>query len=91
MVKVSRVIEAKSVTNVYLGWRNELQLTVEGGQLNITMDESSIRNLANVLNDKIEEQEKEKAEEARKLAAEKEEETESETVQEIPFVSGGAL
>ena len=80
MVKVSRVIEAKSVTNVYLGWRNELQLTVEGGQLNITMDESSIRNLANVLNDKIEEQEKEKAEEARKLAAEKEEEAESETV-----------
>ena len=89
-MKVSRVIEAKSVTNVYLGWRNELQLTVEGGQLNITMDESSIRNLANVLNDKIEEQEKEKAEEARKLAAEPEE-AESETVQEIPFVSGGAL
>jgi|TARA_R110000744_G_scaffold234926_1_gene352600 hypothetical protein len=78
-MKVSRVIEAKSVTNVYLGWRNELQLTVEGGQLNITMDESSIRNLANVLNDKIEEQEKEKAEEARKLAAEPEE-AESETV-----------
>ena len=69
-MKVSRVIEAKSVTNVYMGWRNELQLTVEGGQLNITMDESSIRNLANVLNDKIEEQEKEKAEEARKLAEE---------------------
>ena len=89
-MKVSRVIEAKSVTNVYMGWRNELQLTVEGGQLNITMDESSIRNLANVLNDKIEEQEKEKAEEARKLAAEQEE-AESETVQEIPFVSGGAL
>ena len=43
------------------------------------MDESSIRNLANVLNDKIEEQEKEKAEEARKLAAEQEE-AESETV-----------
>ena len=77
-MKVSRVIEAKSVTNVYMGWRNELQLTVEGGQLNITMDESSIRNLANVLNDKIEEQEKEKAEEARKLAAEPED-AESET------------
>ena len=70
-MKVSRVIEAKSVTNVYMGWRNELQLTVEGGQLNITMDESSIRNLANVLNDKIEEQDKEKAEEAAEKAAEK--------------------
>ena len=78
-MKVSRVIEAKSVTTVYMGWRNELQLTVEGGQLNITMDESSIRNLANVLNNKIEEQDKEKAEEARKLAAEPEE-AESETV-----------
>ena len=70
MVKVSRVIEAKSVTSIYMGWRNELQLTVEGGQLNITMDESSIRNLANVLNDKIKEQDKEKAEEAQKLAEE---------------------
>ena len=69
-MKVSRVIEAKAVTNVYYGWSNELQLTVEGGQLNITMDESSIRNLANVLNDKIAEQEKEKAEEAAEKAAE---------------------
>jgi hypothetical protein len=69
-MKVSRVIEAKSVTAIYMGWRNELQLTVEGGQLNITMDESSIRNLANVLNDKIKEQDKEKAEEAQKLAEE---------------------
>jgi len=78
-MKVSQVIEAKSVTAIYMGWRNELQLTVEGGQLNITMDESSIRNLANVLNSKIEELDKEKAEEARKLAAEPEE-AESETV-----------
>jgi hypothetical protein len=78
-MKVSRVIEAKSVTSIYMGWRNELQLTVEGGQLNITMDESSIRNLANVLNDKIKEQDKEKAEEARNLAAEPED-AESETV-----------
>ena len=70
-MKVSRVIEAKSVTNVYMGWRNELQLTVEGGELHIAMDESSIRNLANVLNDKIEEQDKEKAEEAAEKAAEK--------------------
>ena len=69
-MKVSQVIEAKSVTAIYMGWRNELQLTVEGGQLNITMDESSIRNLANVLNDKIKEQDKEKAEEAQKLAEE---------------------
>ena len=69
-MKVSQVIEAKSVTSIYMGWRNELQLTVEGGQLNITMDESSIRNLANVLNDKIKEQDKEKAEEAQKLAEE---------------------
>ena len=78
-MKVSRVIEAKSVTAIYMGWRNELQLTVEGGELHIAMDESSLRNLANVLNDKIAEQEKEKAEEARKLAAEPED-AESETV-----------
>ena len=79
-MKVSRVIEAKSVTTVYMGWRNELQLTVEGGELHIAMDEGSIRNLANVLNNKIAELDEEKAEEARKLTADKKEEAESETV-----------
>ena len=77
-MKVSRVIEAKSVTSAYIGWRNTLQLTVDGGELNITLDESSIRSIANVLNNKIAELEEEKAEEARKLAAEQEE-AESET------------
>ena len=77
-MKVSRVIEAKSVTSVYIGWRNTLQLTVDGGELNITLDESSIRSIANVLNNKIAELDEEKAEEARKLAAEPEE-AESET------------
>jgi hypothetical protein len=75
----SQVIEAKSVTSVYIGWRNTLQLTVDGGELNITLDESSIRSIANVLNNKIAELDEEKAEEARKLAAEPEE-AESETV-----------
>ena len=89
-MKVSRVIEAKSVNSAYIGWRNTLQLTVDGGELNITLDESSMRSIANVLNNKIAELDEEKAEEARKLAAEPEE-AESETVQEIPFVSGGAL
>ena len=89
MVKVSRVIEAKSVSHVYYGWHNELQLTVEGGELKIQLDESSLRAIAQVCNNKIAEQDEEKAEEARKLAAEQE--AESETAQEIPFVSGGAL
>ena len=53
MVKVSRVIEAKNVSHAYVGWSNELKLTVEGGQLNIELDESSIRSIANVLNNKI--------------------------------------
>jgi hypothetical protein len=79
MVKVSRVIEAKSVSHVYYGWHNELQLTVEGGELKIQLDESSLRAIAQVCNNKIAEQDEEKAEEARKLAAEQEE-AESETV-----------
>ena len=78
-MKVSKVIEAKSVTSVYIGWRNTLQLVVDGGELNITLDESSMRSIANVLNNKIAELDEEKAEEARKLAAEPEE-AESETV-----------
>ena len=71
-MEVSRVIEAKNVTHVYMGWSNELKLTVEGGQLNIEMDESSLRSLATIINDKIAEQDEEKAEAARERAAEKE-------------------
>jgi cell division protein ZapA (FtsZ GTPase activity inhibitor) len=71
-MKVSRVIEAKSVTSAYIGWRNTLQLTVDGGELNITLDESSIRSIANVLNNKIAELEEEKAEAAAEATAEKE-------------------
>ena len=89
-MKVSRVIEAKNVSHVYCGWSNDLKLTVEGGEVVIALDESSLRAIAQVVNNKIAEQDEEKAEEARKLAAEQEE-AESETVQEIPFVSGGAL
>ena len=79
MVQVSRVIEAQGVSHVYYGWHNELQLTVEGGQLNIKVDESSLRAIAQVINNKIAEQDEEKADEARKLAA-LEEQTESEAV-----------
>ena len=62
MVKVSRVIEAKNVSHVYMGWSDELKLTVEGGQLDIKLDESSLRAIAQVCNNKIAEQDEEKAE-----------------------------
>ena len=75
-MEVSRVIEAKNVTAIYMGWSNNLKLTVEGGQLNIEMDESSLRSLATIINDKIAEQDEEKAEAARERASEKEEEKE---------------
>jgi len=78
MVKVSRVIEAKNVSHVYYSWSNELKLTVEGGEVVISLDESSLRAIAQVCNNKIAEQDEEKAEEARKLAAEPED-AESET------------
>tara|TARA_R110000737_G_scaffold24073_1_gene42697 strand:- start:691 stop:915 length:225 start_codon:yes stop_codon:yes gene_type:complete len=68
MVKVSRVIEAKNVSHVYYGWHNELQLTVEGGELKIQVDESSLRAIAQVVNNKIAEQDTEKAEAAAELA-----------------------
>ena len=70
MVQVSRVIEAKGVSHVYYGWHNELQLTVEGGELKISLDESSLRAIAQVVNNKIAEQDEEKAEAAAEAAAE---------------------
>ena len=69
-MKVSRVIEATNVSHVYYGWHNELQLTVEGGELKIALDESSLRAIAQVVNNKIAEQDTEKAEAAAEAAAE---------------------
>ena len=78
MVKVSRVIEAKNISHVYYGWHNELQLTVEGGELKIQVDESSLRAIAQVVNNKIAEQDDEKLIESLAAAelAEKENEVE---------------
>jgi hypothetical protein len=70
-MKVSRVIEAKGVSHAYVGWSNELKLTVEGGEIVIGLDESSLRAIAQVCNNKIAEQDEEKAAEAM-LAAKKE-------------------
>jgi hypothetical protein len=58
-MKVSQIIEAKNVTNVYYGWSNELQLTVEGGQINLKLNEVSLRDIAKVLNGKIADQDEE--------------------------------
>ena len=69
MVKVSRVIEAKNVSHVYIGWSNDLKLTVEGGEVIISLDESSLRAIAKVVNNKITEQDEEKAEAVAEAAA----------------------
>ena len=69
-MKVSQVIEAKNVSHVYMGWNGELKLTVGGGEINIAMDESSLRAVAQVVNNKIAEQDKEKAEAVAEAAAE---------------------
>jgi hypothetical protein len=68
-MKVSRVIEAKNVSHVYIGWSNDLKLTVEGGEVVIALDESSLRAIAQVVNNKIAEQDEEKAEAAAEAAA----------------------
>jgi hypothetical protein len=39
-MKVSRVIEAKNVSHAYVGWSNELKLTVEGGEIVIMLKEN---------------------------------------------------
>ena len=69
-MKVSQVIEAKNVSHVYMGWSNELKLSVEGGEVVIALDESSLRAIAKVCNNKIAEQDTEKAEAAAAAAAE---------------------
>ena len=43
-MKVSRIIEAKAVTHAYYGWHNELQLTVDGGELKIKLNRKQFKN-----------------------------------------------
>ena len=59
MIKVSQVIEAKNVTNVYYSWGDELRLDVDGGTLNVKLNSGSLREIAKILNEKIEEQDEE--------------------------------
>jgi hypothetical protein len=72
-MKIKQVVDAGKMTSSYLSsYRNDLQLVVEGGhELNITIPENELRDLANRINERIESIDKEREEElASKLKAE---------------------
>ena len=51
---VTKVVDAGKLTGSYLSsWKNELQLTVEGGTINIICPEAELRDLANRVNERL--------------------------------------
>mgnify|MGYP003152708843 CR=1 FL=1 len=64
-MEIHQTINAGKVTSSYLSsYRNELQLTVEGGhEINVTIPEDQLRDLANRLNERVENIDKDRAEE----------------------------
>ena len=64
-MEVHQVIEAGKLTSSYLSsYNNQLQLTVEGGhEINMSIPEDCLRDLANRLNERVDVIDKERREE----------------------------
>jgi hypothetical protein len=64
-MEIRQVVNAGKVTASYMSsYRNELQLTVEGGhEINVTISEDQLRDLANRINERIESIDKEREDE----------------------------
>tara|TARA_R110002020_G_scaffold91540_1_gene222148 strand:- start:518 stop:784 length:267 start_codon:yes stop_codon:yes gene_type:complete len=74
-MNVSQHIEAGALTGSYTGWSGQISLHFGEDRVEFKADETQLRTLAKKLNERIEEIDKERAEEAAKL---KEEEVEVE-------------
>ena len=64
-MKIKQVVDAGKMTSSYLSsYRNDLQLVVEGGhEINVTIPEDELRDLANRINERIESIDKDRDEE----------------------------
>tara|TARA_R110000803_G_scaffold177595_1_gene239938 strand:+ start:280 stop:555 length:276 start_codon:yes stop_codon:yes gene_type:complete len=61
-MNITRVIDVKGVTSVYVNYCGQVQIDVDGGTVNIDTDHSSLRRLAAAVNSKIKRQDEEAAE-----------------------------
>jgi hypothetical protein len=66
-MNVSQHIEAGSLTGSYTGWSGQIQLYFGEDRVEFKADETQLRALANKLNERIEEIEKERVEALAKL------------------------
>ena len=63
-MEVKQVINGGKLTGSYVSnWGNEMQLTVDGGEINVKIPEDELRDLANRLNERIATIDKEREEE----------------------------
>jgi|TARA_R110000824_G_scaffold293616_1_gene481905 hypothetical protein len=64
-MKIRQVVDAGKVASSYMSsYRNELQLTVEGGhEINVSIPEDQLRDLANRINERVESIDKEREDE----------------------------
>jgi len=69
-MKVSQHIDAGSLTGSYTGWSGQIQLYFGEDRVEFKADETQLRSLAEKLNDKIAEIDRERAEAANPLVEE---------------------
>lgn len=69
-MNISRIIEVKGVTSVYVNYCGQVQIDVDGGTVNIDTDHSSLRRIADAVNSKIKRQDEELADSIKEAAQE---------------------
>ena len=52
-MKVRQIVEAGSVTSVYLSYADELELGVDGGQIRISLSEDTMKEMHKRLGEKL--------------------------------------
>jgi hypothetical protein len=71
-MKVRQIVEAGSVTSVYLSYTNELELGVDGGEIRISLSEDTMQKIHQRLGEKLTTLAEERLKDAQELLAKNE-------------------
>ena len=71
-MKVRQIVEAGSVTSVYLSYADELELGVDGGQIRISLSEDTMKEMHKRLGEKLTALAERRLKDAQELLAENE-------------------
>lgn len=71
-MKVRQIVEAGSVTSVYVSYADELELGVEGGEIKISLSEETMKQLHRRLGERLTSLAERRLKDAQELLAENE-------------------